>query len=72
MNARIDDSLNSQQSQLMKLIDGIKVCNAQMVKHSERMDNMEILFAKVDRQLPDLARFVEVCTLIGTEVDVVS
>jgi hypothetical protein len=41
------------------------------VKHSERMDHMEILFAKVDRQLPDLARFVEVCTLVGTEVNTV-
>jgi hypothetical protein len=71
MNAQIDDSLNTQQSQLMKLIDGMKVCDAQMVKHSERMDHMEILFAKVDRQLPCLARFVEVCTSVGREVDAV-
>jgi hypothetical protein len=71
MNAQIDDSLNIQQSQLMKLIDGMKVCNAQMVKHSEWMDHMEILFAEVDRQLPDLARFVEACTSVGTEVDAV-
>ncbi len=55
----------------MKLIDGMKVCDAQMVKHSERMDHMEILFAKVDRQPPDLAQFDEVCTLVGTEVDAV-
>jgi hypothetical protein len=55
----------------VKLIDGIKVRNAQMVRHSEQMDHMEILFAKVDRQLPDLVRFVEVYTSVGTEVDAV-
>ena len=40
--------------------------DAQLVKQSERMDRMEILFDRVDAQLPKMTRCVELCSEVGS------
>ncbi len=45
---------------LMKMVESNNVRDAQLAKHSKRIDRMEILFDRLDHQLPNLARCVEV------------
>ena len=50
----------------MKLATSNNVRDAQMAEHSERIDRMEILFDRLDHQLPNLTRCVEVCSEVGS------
>ncbi len=40
--------------------------DAQLAKHSKRINRMEILFNRLDHQLPNLVRCVEVCSEVGS------
>ena len=51
---------------LMKLATSNNVCDAQLAKHSERIDRMEILFDQLDHQLLNLVGCVEVCSEVGS------
>ena len=46
--------------------------DAQLAKHSERIDRMEILFDHLDHQLPNLARCVEVCSEVGSSTTAIA
>ena len=59
-------SFSSQHSTLVKMAESNQMRDAQLVKHSERMDRMEILFDRLDTQLPNMARCVEVCSEVGS------
>ena len=65
----LNDILTNQHSLLMKMVARNTAQNAQMAKHSERMDRVEILFDKLNQQLPNFARCVEVCLEVGTNVE---
>ena len=51
---------------LMKMAESNTVRDAQLTKHSEQIDRVEVLFARLDQQLPNLARCVEVCLEVGS------
>ena len=51
---------------LVKMAASNQMRNAQLAKHSERMDKMEILFDRLDTQLPNMACCVEVCSEVGS------
>ena len=59
-------AISSQHSTLVKMAESNQMRDAQLVKHSERMDRMEILFDRLDTQLPNMARCVEVCSEVGS------
>ena len=46
--------------------------DAQLAKHSERIDRMEILFNCLDNQLSYLARCVEVCSEVGSSTTAIA
>jgi hypothetical protein len=54
------------------LIDRVNDCNAEQVKHKEHLDHVKVLFAKLDKHLPELTTIVEVCRAVGMNVDDVS
>ena len=56
----LNEAINNQHSMLMKMAESNNVRDAQLAKHSKRIDRMEILFDRLDHQLPNLARCVEV------------
>ena len=59
-------AISSQHSTLVKMAASNQMRNAQLAKHSERMDKMEILFDRLDTQLPNMACCVEVCSEVGS------
>ena len=63
---KLNAAISSQHSTLVKMAESIQMRDAQLVKHSERMDRMEILFDRLDTQLPNMARCVEVCSEVGS------
>jgi hypothetical protein len=72
LSARIDAALQHQQTQMLKLIDGVNDHNAEQVKQKEHLNHVEVLFAKLDKHLSELMTIVKVCTAVGTNVDDVS
>jgi hypothetical protein len=46
--------------------------DAQLAKHSERMDRMEILFEQLNNQLPNLPRCVNVCSEVGSSTTAIA
>jgi hypothetical protein len=62
----LHDTLNKQHAMLMKLATSNNVRDALLAKHSERINRMEILFDRLDLQLPNLACCVEVCSEVGS------
>ena len=62
----LHDTLNKQHAMLMKLATSNNVRDAQLAKHSKRINRLEILFDQLDHQLPNLARCVEVCSEVGS------
>ena len=59
-------AISSQHSMLVKMAASNQMGDAQLAKHSERMDKMEILFDRLDTQLPNMACCVEVCSEVGS------
>ena len=59
-------AISSQHSTLVKMAESNQMRDAQLVKHSERMDRMEILFERMDSQIPNMTRCVEVCSEVGS------
>ena len=59
-------AISSQHSTLVKMAASNQMRDAQLAKHSERMDKMEILFDRLDTQLPNMVRCVEVCSEVGS------
>jgi len=59
-------AISSQHSTLVKMAESNQMRDAQLVKHSERMDRMEILFDRLDSQLPKMTRCIEVCSEVGS------
>ncbi len=59
-------AISSQHSTVVKMAESNQMRDAQLAKHSERMDRMEILFERLDTQLPNMARCVEVCSEVGS------
>ena len=59
-------TLSSQHSTLMKMAEGNQVRDAQLVKQSERLDRMEVLFDRMDAQLPKMSRCVELCSEVAS------
>ncbi len=46
--------------------------DAQLAKHSEQMDRMEILFERLDTQFPNMARCVKVCSEVGSSLTAIA
>lgn len=59
-------TISSQHSTLVKMAKSNQMRDAQLVKQSERMDRMEILFGRMDAQLPKMTRCVELCSEVGS------
>ncbi len=59
-------AISSQHSTLVIMAASNQMCDAQLAKHSKRMDKMEILFDQLDTQLPNMACCVEVCSEVGS------
>ena len=59
-------AISAQHSTLVKMAESNQMRDAQLVKHSERMDRMEILFERMDSQIPNMTRCVEVCSEVGS------
>ena len=57
---------------LMKMAESNHMRDAQLAKHSERIDRMEILFNCLDNQLSYLARCVEVCSEVGSSTTAIA
>ena len=57
---------------LVKMAESNQMRNAQLAKHSERMDRMEVLFKRLDTQLPNLACCVEVCSEVGSSMTTIA
>jgi len=51
---------------LVKMAESNQMRDAQLVKHSERMDRMEILFERMHSQIPNMTRCVELCSEVGS------
>jgi hypothetical protein len=62
----LHDTISSQHSTLVKMAESNHMRDAQLVKHSERMDRMEILFERMDSQIPKMTRCVELCSEVGS------
>ncbi len=65
-------AISSQHSTLVKIAESNQMRDAQLVKHSERMDRMEILFEQLDTQLPNMARCVKVCSEVGSSLTAIA
>jgi hypothetical protein len=61
-------TISSQHSTLVKMAESNQMHDAQLVKHSERMDRMEILFERMHSQIPNMTRCVELCLEVGAPV----
>ena len=59
-------AISTQHSTLVKMAESNQMRDAQLAKHSKRMDRMEILFKQLDTQLPNMAHCVEVCSEVGS------
>ena len=46
--------------------------DAQLVTHSEWLDKMENLFDRLDTQLPNMVRCVEVCSEVGSSLTAIA
>ena len=57
---------------LVKMAESNHTRDAQLAKHSERMDRMEILFDHLDNQLPNLAQCVEVCSEVRSSTTAIA
>ena len=57
---------------LMKMAENNQMCDAQLAKHSERMDRMEILLERLDNQLHNLACCVDVCLEVGSSTTAIA
>ena len=68
----LNEAINNQHSMLMKMAESDNVRDAQLAKHSERIDMMEILFDQLDNQLPNLARCAEVCSEVGSSMTAIA
>ena len=53
-------AISSKHSMLVKMAASNQMHNAQLAKHSKRMDKMEILFDRLDTQLPNMARCLSI------------
>ena len=65
-------AISSQHSTLVKIAASNQMRDVQLVKHSEWMDKMLILFDRLDTQLPNMARCVEVCSEVGSSSTVIA
>ena len=65
-------AITNQHLMLVKMVESNHMCNAQLAKHSERIDRMEILFDRLDNQLPNLARCVKVCSEVGSSTTAIA
>ena len=57
---------------LVKMAENNQMRNAQLAKHSDQMNGMEILFERLDNQLPNLARCVDVCLEVGSSTTAIA
>ena len=62
----------SQHSTLVKMAESNQMGDAQLAKHSKRIDKMEILFEQLDTQLPNMARCVKVCSEVGSSLTAIA
>ena len=65
-------ALSNQHLMLVKMAENNQMRDAHLVKHSKRMDRMEILFERLDNQLPNLARCVNVCLEVGSSTTAIA
>jgi hypothetical protein len=68
----LNATISNQHSMLVKMAESNQMRNAQLAKHSEPMDRMEILFEQLDTQLPNLARCVDVCSEVGSSTTAIA
>ena len=68
----LNGAITNQHSMLMNMAESNHMRNAQLAKHSKRIDRMEILFDRLDHQLPNLARCVEVCSEVGSSMTAIA
>jgi hypothetical protein len=66
LNEELHAELSSQHSTLMSMAASNRMRDAQLATHSERLDKMENLFDRLDTQLPNMERCVEVCSEVGS------
>ena len=57
---------------LVKMAESNQMRDAQLAKHSERMDMIEILFKQLNTQLPNMARCVKVCSEVGSSTTAIA
>ncbi len=57
---------------LVKMAENNQMRDAHQAKHSKRMDRMEILFKRLDNQLPNLVRCVNVCLEVGSSTTAIA
>ena len=69
---KLNNAITKQHSMLMKMAEGNTVRDAQLAKHSERINRVDILFDRLDQQLPNLARCVEVCLEVGSNATAIT
>jgi hypothetical protein len=68
----LNTAINNQHLMLVKMVESNHMRDAQLAKHSKRIDRMEILLDPLDNQLPNLARCVEVCSEVGSSTTAIS
>ena len=68
----LNNALTKQHSMLMKMVAGNTTRDAQLAQHGKRMARVEILFDKLDQQLPALERCVEACSEFGPTAEAVA
>ena len=69
---KLNAAISNQHLMLVKMAESNHMRDAQLAKHSKRMDRMEILFDRLDNQLPNLARCVDVCSEVGSSTTAIA
>ena len=68
----LNAALSNQHLMIVKMAENNQMRDAQLAKHSKRMDRMEILFERLDNQLPNLAHCVDVCSEVGSSTTAIA